>query len=30
MIKAVLVQDFLEQWHDPLLGERLAKTFRGK
>ena len=30
MIKAVLVQNFFEQWHDPLLGERLAKTFKDK
>jgi hypothetical protein len=28
MIKASLVQNFFEQWHDPLLGERLAKTFQ--
>jgi hypothetical protein len=27
MIKAVLVQNFFEQWHDQTLGERLAKTF---
>jgi hypothetical protein len=30
MIKALLVQNFFEQWHDPLLGERLAKTFKDK
>jgi hypothetical protein len=30
MIKAVLVQNFFEQWHDRLLGERLAKTFKDK
>jgi len=30
MIKAVLVQNFFEQWHDQTLGERLAKTFKDK
>ncbi|MGA7891590.1 MAG: ABC-three component system protein, partial [Candidatus Sulfotelmatobacter sp.] len=30
MIKAVLVQNFFEQWHDQTLGERLAQTFKDK
>ena len=30
MIKASLVQNFFDQWHDPLLGERLAKTFKDR
>ena len=30
MIKAVLVQNFFEQWHDQTFGERLARTFRDK
>jgi hypothetical protein len=30
MIKAVLVENFFEQWHDQTFGERLAKAFKGK
>jgi hypothetical protein len=30
MIKAVLVQDFFNQWHDQTLGERVAKAFKDK
>jgi hypothetical protein len=30
MIKAVLVQNFFEQWHDQTFGERLANAFKGK
>ena len=30
MVKAPLVSLFFEQWHDPLLGERIAKSFRAK
>ncbi len=30
MTKAPLVTRFFEQWHDPMLGERIAKSFRAK
>ena len=30
MAKAPLVSRFFEQWHDPMLGERIAKSFRAK
>jgi hypothetical protein len=30
MVKAPLVSQFFEQWHDPTLGERIAKSFRAK
>lgn len=30
MVKAPLVTRFFEQWYDPLLGERIAKSFRSK
>jgi hypothetical protein len=30
MIKAPLVTRFFEQWHDTMLGERIAKSFRAK
>lgn len=30
MSKAPLVAQFLEQWHDSMLGERIAKSFRTK
>ncbi len=30
MIKAPLVARFFEQWHDTMLGERIAKSFRTK
>jgi hypothetical protein len=30
MIKAPLVTRFFEKWHDPFLGERIAKSFRAK
>ena len=28
MIKSTLVADFLSQWHDEMLGERLAEAFK--
>ncbi len=30
MVKAVLVGDFFNQWHDAALGERIAQSFRDK
>ncbi len=30
MVKAPLVTQFFEKWHDPTLGERIAKSFRAK
>lgn len=30
MTKAQLVQEFFEQWHDAILGERIAKSFRAR
>ncbi|WP_298271570.1 ABC-three component system protein [Geobacter sp.] len=30
MVKTPLVTRFFEQWHDPTLGERIAKSFRTK
>ena len=30
MIKAPLVTQFFEQWHNPILGERIAKSFQAK
>lgn len=30
MVKAPLVHDFFDQWHDITMGERIAKSFRAK
>jgi hypothetical protein len=30
MVKAPLVKQFFEKWHDSTLGERIAKSFRSK